>query len=76
MKDFNQMTSGEIRNYKGPIYRASVRAVRIGESFLTDRDMRHDLESVSLECLSGKVHGLAREWKFVSVVYGPHTEAP
>jgi len=66
------MPADEISNYKGPIYRASVQAVRKGAG----RDAKvcpHDLESTSMMALHAIVANLAKDWHIVSFTYGPHT---
>lgn len=72
MKDFHTMTADEIRDYKGPIYRASVQAVRKG-SPRNEKPCSHDLNSTSMEGLHAIAADLAKDWHILSFTYGPHT---
>lgn len=72
MKDFHTMTADEISSYTGPVYRATIVAVRKGGG----RDAKacpHDINSTSMTGLHAIAADLAKNWHIVSFTYGPHT---
>lgn len=70
MKDFHEMTADEIKVYKGPVYRASVEARRLGPIIL------HDFESTTPDGLDTKIKGLRSSgWAIQKIKKGPHTRS-
>lgn len=74
MRDFGDMTADEIAAYRGPVYRATVRAVRKGVSGPKEQEQRHDFESTTHAGLYGKVTLLAKDWHILTYTEGPHTQ--
>lgn len=71
MKDFQHMTADEIRDYRGEVYRATVKAARKGQTGAPWA--YHDFNSTTFMGLSAKIADLARDWHIGAVTYGPHT---
>jgi hypothetical protein len=69
MKDFHEMSADEIKDYRGPVYRAHVEAYRPG-GFLVP----HDLNSTTAEGLNGKIRRMRDSgWRISKITEGPHT---
>jgi hypothetical protein len=67
--DFNDMTADQIRDYKGPVFRAKVVASR---TFFGQPES-HDFDSTTFEYLNTKIDRLAKTHRIRSITYGPHT---
>lgn len=67
--DFNAMTADQIRDYKGPVYRATVVASRT----FFGQPQTHDFNSTTFEYLNAKIDKLAETHRIRSITFGPHT---
>lgn len=66
------MTSDEIRNYRGPVFRATVKM--FSRHVTHERPEYTDLNSTSMENLNASIASINRnDWAIASITYGPHT---
>lgn len=74
MKDFEQMTTNELKQYRGPVYRAQIDAWPPVEDPKAERVCRSmGLNSASPQGLQQKIQKLTADgWEIRQIVEGPH----